>query len=454
MTGGPDGRGFGAPRAIFDMTVLELVEKKRDRGAMTKEELRFLIDSFIKGEAADYQMAAWMMAVCCRGMTKRETAALTMVMMNSGDTVDLSDLPGVKVDKHSTGGVGDTTTLVVAPLVAACGGTVAKMSGRGLAHTGGTLDKLESVPGVCIEQPLERFKQIVRKVGCAVIGQSGNLVPADKLMYQLRDVSGTVKSIPLIASSIMSKKLAAGSDAIVLDVKTGNGAFAETPQMAHKLARCMVDIGTRMGRRVVAIITDMNRPLGMAVGNGLEMKEAVEVLTGKTPADDPLVKVCMVLGSRMLMLSGLADSPEEAEVKLRAAIDSGAGFGKLCEMIAELGGDVSYLREPEKLVKVRSIIPVYPEKSGYIGHIDAKDIGISACLLGAGREHKEDKVDPAVGILMNKRYGDRVEKDEPFAFMYVNDDSRLAESVELLKKAVEITDEAPEALPLVWDIVE
>ena len=436
------------------MTFVELIEKKRDGGILTDEEIAFIVDSFVKGDAPDYQMSAFMMAVCCRGMTEAETVALTMAMMNSGDTVDLSDLPGVKVDKHSTGGVGDTTTLVIAPLIAACGGTVAKMSGRGLAHTGGTLDKLESVPGVCIEQPLERFKQIVRKVGVAVIGQSGNLVPADKLMYQLRDVSGTVKSIPLIASSIMSKKLAAGADAIVLDVKTGNGAFAETVDEARLLARRMVDIGTGMRRRVVGVITDMNRPLGMAIGNGLEMKEAIEVLKGKVPVTDPLVEVCMVLGSRMLMLSGIAADEQAAKGMLMNALISGAGFAKLREMLIELGGDARYADEPERLVAARRIMPLYPESAGYIGHIDAREIGLAACLLGAGRLKKEDKVDPAVGILMNKRYGDAVGEDEPIAYLYIDDEQRLDEAVGLIHSAVEITKEPPEPLPLVWDIVE
>ncbi len=436
------------------MIVTELIEKKRDGGEMTEEELRFLVNGLVGGEVRDYQMSAFMMAVCCRGMTERETAALTLAMMHSGDTVDLSDLPGVKVDKLSTGGVGDTTTLVVAPLVAACGGTVAKMSGRGLAHTGGTLDKLESVPGVSIEQPLERFKQIVRQTGVAVIGQSGNLVPADKLMYALRDVTGTVKSLPLIASSIMSKKLAAGADAIVLDVKTGNGAFAETVEEARALARCMVDIGSRMGRRVVGIITDMNRPLGMAIGNGLEMKEAVEVLRGKVPSSDPLYKVCMVLASRMLMLSGIAKTEREACLMLSSALESGAGYSKLREMLSAMGGDTRFIDEPELLVRTRTLMPLYPDKRGYIGHIDAKQIGIAACLLGAGRLKKEDPVDPAVGILMKKRYGDQVDENDPIAYLYVNDEQRLDEAKELIHKAVEITDEPPAELPLVWDIIE
>ena len=440
--------------ARIAMIVTELIEKKRDGGELTGEEISFLVNGLVSKQVEDCQMAAFMMAVCINGMTDREIADLTMAMMNSGDTVDLSDLPGVKVDKHSTGGVGDTTTLVVAPLVAACGGTVAKMSGRGLAHSGGTLDKLESVPGVCVEQPLDRFKEIVNEIGIAVIGQSANLDPADKKMYALRDVTGTVKSIPLIASSIMSKKLAAGADAIVLDVKTGNGAFMNTIEEARRLASQMVRIGSSLGRRTVAIITDMNRPLGMAIGNGLEMKEAIEVLRGKVPFDDPLVKVCMTLGSRMLILAGLAKDVLEAEDKLRDAIVSGEGYRKLRLMLEAMGGDVRFVDEPELLVRVSRIVPVYPDRSGYIGCIDAKQLGVAACLLGAGRFRKEDTVDPAVGILMNKRYGDRVGENDPYAYVYVNDEEHFDEALELIRNAVTITDDRPEELPLVYDIVE
>ncbi|MBQ4167092.1 MAG: thymidine phosphorylase [Clostridia bacterium] len=436
------------------MLVTKLIEKKRDCGEMTAEELEFLIRSLVEGKVEDAQMSAFMMAVCCRGMTERETADLTMAMMHSGDTVDLSDLPGVKVDKHSTGGVGDTTTLVAAPLVAACGGTVAKMSGRGLAHSGGTLDKLESVPGVCVEQPLDTFKDIVRRIGIAVIGQSADLDPADKKMYQLRDVTGTVKSIPLIASSIMSKKLAAGADAIVLDVKTGNGAFMNTLEESAALARSMVSIGNSLGRRTVAIITDMNRPLGMAIGNGLEMKEAIEVLRGEVPMDDPLVSVCLTLGGRMLMLAGLAEGPEDAKRKLEEALVSGAGYRKLCDMLEALGGDISYVENPEKLVAVKRKVSVCAPNDGYIASFDAKSLGVASCLLGAGRFRKEDKVDPAVGILMKKRCGESVRKGEPVAELYVNDESRLEDAVSLIESAVNYSEEKPGELPLVYTIIE
>ena len=340
------------------MIITEIIEKKRDEQVLKPEEIDFMINGLVNGEVADYQMTSFMMAVCCRGMNETETAALTKAMIDSGNTIDLSDVPGIKVDKHSTGGVGDTTTLVVAPLVAACGGTVAKMSGRGLAHSGGTLDKLESVPGVGVEQPLERFKQIVRDIGLCVIGQSADLDPADKRMYALRDVSGTVKSIPLIASSIMSKKLASGTDAIVLDVKTGNGAFMEKIEEAVELASEMVAIGKNMNKRTVALITDMSCPLGMAVGNGLEMWEAIQVLRGEVSVDDQLVRVCFSLAGNMLKLSGLTDSVETAVPKLQAAIKSGAALNKLREMIERLGGDTSYIDEPDKLVNTRRIVPV------------------------------------------------------------------------------------------------
>lgn len=436
------------------MIITEIIEKKRDGQVLKPEEIDFMINGLVNDEVADYQMTSFMMAVCCRGMNETETAALTKAMIDSGNTIDLSDVPGIKVDKHSTGGVGDTTTLVVAPLVAACGGTVAKMSGRGLAHSGGTLDKLESVPGVCVEQPLERFKQIVRDIGLCVIGQSADLDPADKKMYALRDVSGTVKSIPLIASSIMSKKLASGTDAIVLDVKTGNGAFMEKIEEAVELASEMVAIGKNMNKRTVALITDMSRPLGMAVGNGLEMREAIQVLRGEVPVDDQLVRVCFSLAGNMLKLSGLTDSVETAVPKLQAAIKSGAALNKLREMIERLGGDTSYIDEPDKLVNTRHIVPVLAPRSGYIGAMNAKQIGLASLLIGAGREHVSDSIDPAVGILMHKRYGDKVSCGEAFASMYVNDERNLAQALDMLVSAVEISLFQPPEMKLIYKTIE
>ena len=436
------------------MHYTELIEKKRDGFTHTKEEIEFIIRGVTDGSMPDYQLTAWMMAVCFRGMTDEETAYLTDAMMHSGDVVDLSDLEGIKVDKHSTGGVGDTTTLIVAPLVAACGGTVAKVSGRGLAHSGGTLDKLESVPGVSVEKSLDEFKRIVRKTGLCVVGQSGNLDPADKRMYALRDVSGTVPSIPLIASSIMSKKLASGAEAIVLDVKTGGGAFMRTVDEARKLASLMVKIGRHLGRNTVAVITDMDRPLGMAVGNGLEMREAIEGLTGKIPYNDPLMQVSFVLAGRLLMLSNIASAQEEAEIMLKKAVEDGSGFTRLRSMLEEMGGDVRYVDDPNLLVRTKRIVPIYKDCTGYIKKLDAKSIGLAALLLGAGREKAGDTVDPAVGILMKKRCGDRIEKDEPIAYMYVNDETNLDEAVSKLVNAVCVADEKPEDEALVYDIIE
>ena len=436
------------------MHYTELIEKKRDGFTHTKEEIEFIIRGVTDGSMPDYQLTAWMMAVCFRGMTDEETAYLTDAMMHSGDVVDLSDLEGVKVDKHSTGGVGDTTTLIVAPLVAACGGTVAKVSGRGLAHSGGTLDKLESVPGVSVEKSLDEFKRIVRKTCLCVIGQSGNLDPADKRMYALRDVSGTVPSIPLIASSIMSKKLASGAEAIVLDVKTGGGAFMRTVDEARKLASLMVKIGRHLGRNTVAVITDMDRPLGTAVGNGLEMREAIEGLTGKIPYNDPLMQVSFVLAGRLLMLSNIASTQEDAEIMLKKAVEDGSGFTRLRSMLEEMGGDVRYVDDPNLLVRTKRIVPIYKDCTGYIKKLDAKSIGLAALLLGAGREKAGDTVDPAVGILMKKRCGDRIEKDEPIAYMYVNDETNLDEAVSKLVNAVSVADEKPEDEALVYDIIE
>ncbi len=437
------------------MRMVDLIEKKVNGGTLSEEEIAYIVKGFTDGTIPDYQMAAFQMAVVFQGMTDRETADLTMAMMHSGDVVDLSDLRGVKVDKHSTGGVGDTTTLVIAPLVAACGGTVAKMSGRGLGHTGGTLDKLESIPGVCIEQPMDRFKEIVNEIGVAVIGQTGNLVPADKKMYALRDVTATVRSIPLIASSIMSKKLAAGTDAIVLDVKTGTGAFMSTVDEAEKLAHLMVSIGKLVGRECVAIITDMNQPLGLAVGNALEVREAVELLSGKIPAGDPLYEVCMLLGTHMMILSGLAESEVEAREKLETALSTGAGIRKLREMIAAEGGDASYIDVDRinELCKVKTTLNVYPKRSGYISAMNAERIGTAAQILGAGRATKEESIDPAVGLVMKKRLGDFVRADEPLCVMYVNDESKLNAALDMFHSAFEYSGKKPDYRPMVYDVV-
>jgi len=437
------------------MRFVDTIEKKADGGELTGEEIQAMITGFTAGDIPDYQMSSMMMAILQKGMTPQETAELTMAMMHSGDTIDLSDLPGVKLDKHSTGGVGDTTTLVVAPLIAACGGTVAKMSGRGLGHTGGTLDKLESIPGTCIEQSMDSFRRIVRENGVCVIGQTGNLVPADKKMYALRDVTATVRSIPLIASSIMSKKLAAGADAIILDVKTGSGAFMRTPEEAFRLAQLMVDIGTLVGREVRAVVTDMNQPLGMAVGNALEVREAVQLLSGEIPETDPLYEVCILLGTEMLLMGGLAADEKDAGKMLREKIADGSGLAKLQGMIRGLGGDASYLTvaNMEKLVQVRRKIDVAAEQDGYVSAMQAEHIGTAAQLLGAGRATKEDTVDPAVGLVMKVRCGDRVQKGDALCTLYVNREDGLADAENLLREAIHITPEKGETEPMVYGIV-
>ncbi len=436
------------------MRMVDLILKKRFGKEHSDDEIRYIVDGCVRGNIKDYQLSAWMMAVCLNGMTMGETAALTMAMAHSGVVADLSSVSGVKVDKHSTGGVGDTTTLVVAPLVAACGGIVAKMSGRGLGHTGGTLDKLEAIPGVNLERSMREMCDMVKKIGLCIIGQTEGLVPADRIMYALRDVTGTVESVPLIASSIMSKKIASGADAIVLDVKAGNGAFMKTVEDAKELAKAMVDIGTRLGRRTVAVITDMNQPLGRAVGNGLEVKEAVEVLTGRIGLSDPLVQVCMLLASKMLILGSVAKTADEAESMLVKALESGAAFSKLKDMVALLGGDTSYLDEPDMLCKTRLKLELASDKSGYVNQMNAHMVGVASSLLGAGRETKEDLIDQSVGLVLNKRLGERVDKGESLLTMYVNDDSRLNDAVELLRNSFKIEPESHKSLPMVYGMID
>ena len=429
------------------MRFVDLIERKADGGALSAEEIAAMVAGYVDGAIPDYQMAAMLMAIVQRGMTQRETAALTLAMMRSGDVVDLSDLPGVKLDKHSTGGVGDTTTLAVVPLVAACGGTVAKMSGRGLGHTGGTLDKLESIPGCRVEQSMEAFKRMVRENGAAVIGQTGNLVPADRKLYALRDVTATVRSIPLIASSVMSKKLACGADAIVLDVKAGSGAFMRTPEQARALAESMVDIGAQLGRRVAAIITDMDQPLGQAVGNALEVREAVELLSGRLPEDDPLLAVCLLLGEQMLLMAGRM---------LLDALKSGAGLEKLRRMVALLGGRSEYLsvERMDELCAVREKIDVPAEADGFVCAMQAERIGTAAQLLGAGRAKKDDAIDPAVGLVMHVRRGAAVRRGDALCTLYVNDGSRAQEAAALVRSAVRIAPERPAPVPMVYGVVQ
>ena len=422
------------------MRFVDLIEKKSDGGVLSREEIQFMVNGFVKGDIPDYQMSSMMMAILQRGMTDEEATELTMAMMHSGDVVDLSDLPGVKLDKHSTGGVGDTTTLVVAPLVAACGGTVAKMSGRGLGHTGGTLDKLESVPGTCIEQPMDRFKEIV---------------PADKKMYALRDVTATVRSIPLIASSIMSKKLAAGADAIVLDVKTGSGAFMRTKEEAFELAQLMCNIGSLAGRKVRAVVTDMNQPLGLAVGNALEVQEAVELLSNEIAEGDPLYEVCMLLGSQMLQMAEIAADDAQARAMLKAHIEDGSGLKHLQRMFELLGGDASYVNVEgmRKLVAVKRLEDLTADSDGYVTSMDAEKIGTAAQMLGAGRATKEDKVDPAVGLKMHVRVGYPIRKGDILCTLYINREDGVEDAKRLLKEAIHITDGPVETEPMVYGLV-
>lgn len=437
------------------MRAVDLIEKKVQNQELSTEEIAFLIHGFISGTIPDYQMSAMQMAILFNGMNDRETYDLTMEMMRSGEIIDLSMVRGIKVDKHSTGGVGDTTTLVVAPLVAACGGTIAKMSGRGLGHTGGTLDKLESIPGTKVEMPLHVFADTVNQIGVAVIGQSERLVPADKKMYALRDVTATVRSIPLIVSSIMSKKLAAGTDAIVLDVKVGSGAFMRNLEEARRLSRRMVTIGRRNGKKVVAVITDMNQPLGLAVGNALEVREAVEMLSGKIPEGDPLYEVCMLLGSYMLMLSELAEDTDSARKMLKEALESGKGLKKLQQMISAQGGDASFLSMDriDELCEVREIRPIYTNNEGYISAIDTEKIGSAAQMLGAGRAKKDDTIDPAVGLVMKKRLGDYIRRDEPLCMMYINNPEKADAAIIEFLEAFTFSDEKPPVEPVVYDVI-
>ena len=433
------------------MTVTDLIIKKRNKGSLSREEIEFLISGYVAGSIPDYQMSAFLMAVWFNGMDHRETADLTISMMNSGDVIDLSGLPGIKVDKHSTGGVADTTTLVAAPIVAACGGTVAKMSGRGLGHTGGTLDKLESIPGFSVSWDMEAFTRIVKKCGLSVIGQTANLVPADKLLYSLRDVTGTVDNISLIASSIMSKKLAAGSDAIVLDVKTGSGAFMKSLGDAMALAKEMVSIGTHAGKKTMALVTDMSQPLGNAIGNALEVQEAVEILSGFHKGD--LLSVSRALAGRMLEASGLASGPDEAARQVAEAIDSGKALEKLETVIEAQGGNPGVCRDIALLPHAKKRMKIEAVADGYVNAMDTAEIGMAALLLGAGRLKKTDDIDPAVGIWMQKRLGDKVVAGETLAEFHVNDETYLEESVERFQRAVSIGGKPVPAPELIYGSV-
>ncbi|KAA6449952.1 pyrimidine-nucleoside phosphorylase [Bacillus sp. HU-1818] len=400
------------------MRMVDIIIKKQNGKELTSEEIQFFVNGYTDGSIPDYQASALAMAIFFQDMTDRERADLTMAMVNSGETIDLSAIEGIKVDKHSTGGVGDTTTLVLAPLVAALDVPVAKMSGRGLGHTGGTIDKLEAIEGFHVELSKQDFINLVNRDKVAVIGQSGNLTPADKKLYALRDVTGTVNSIPLIASSIMSKKIAAGADAIVLDVKTGAGAFMKTDEDAVNLAKAMVRIGNNVGRQTMAVISDMSQPLGLAIGNALEVKEAIDTLKGEGPED--LNELVLTLGSQMVVLAKKAATLDEAREKLIEVMKNGKALEKFKDFLKNQGGDSSVVDDPSKLPQAAYKIDVPAKEAGVVSEIVADEIGVAAMLLGAGRATKEDEIDLAVGIMLRKKVGDKVEKGEALVTLYAN----------------------------------
>ncbi|WEZ09699.1 pyrimidine-nucleoside phosphorylase [Priestia flexa] len=432
------------------MRMVDLIEKKRDRKELTREEIQFIVKGFTDGDIPDYQMSALSMAIFFNGMTEQERADLTMSMVDSGDVIDLSAIEGIKVDKHSTGGVGDTTTLVLAPLVAAVGVPVAKMSGRGLGHTGGTIDKLEAISGFDVEISKQEFIDLVNKNKVAVVGQTGNLTPADKKLYALRDVTATVNSIPLIASSIMSKKIAAGADAIVLDVKTGAGAFMKSLDEAKELAQAMVNIGNNVGRNTMAVISDMSQPLGYAIGNALEVKEAIDTLQGKGPKD--LEELCLTLGSYMVLLAEKAESLTEARQKLEEVIANGKALEAFKVFLESQGGDDSLVDDPTKLPQAKHIVEVEAKTDGYVSEIIADSIGTAAMWLGAGRATKESEIDLAVGLVLQKKIGDYVKAGESLVTIHSNTED-IAKVKERIYESIKLSEEAVEAPPLVYDTI-
>ena len=429
------------------MRMYDIIMKKRNGGELEDREIRFFIEGYTRGEIPDYQVSALMMAIYFRGMTERETQELTMAMAESGDRLDLSQIHGIKVDKHSTGGVGDKTSLALTPMVAACGVSVAKMSGRGLVHTGGTIDKLESFPGFTTELTRQRFTENVNRIGIAIMGQTADLAPADKKLYALRDVTATVDNMSLIASSIMSKKLAAGADAIVLDVKTGSGAFMKKQEDAEALAREMVRIGRNAGRKTTAVISDMDQPLGLSVGNALEVREAIETLMGKGPED--FEELCLVLGSQMLIAGEKAGSVQEAEKKLKEVIADGSALRKLAEFVEAQGGDSRAVYNPDLLPRAEIVRPVPAPESGYIGSIVCDEVGICSLILGGGRETKESEIDLSVGLTLCRKVGDYVRKGDPLVMVHGNAEKRVEEAAGRYLRACRITDAPPCPGPLI-----
>ncbi len=433
------------------MRMYDLILKKKQGGELSTDEIRYMIEGFTGGSIPDYQMSAMTMAICFRGMTPRETVDLTLAMRDSGDVLDLSGIKGVKVDKHSTGGVGDKTSLALTPIIAALGVPVAKMSGRGLGHTGGTIDKLECFDGFTTALSEEQFAGNVNTIGIAIAGQTANLAPADKKLYALRDVTATVDQMSLIASSIMSKKLASGSDAIVLDVKTGNGAFMKKLEDSRALAKEMVSIGTMAGKKTVAVITDMDQPLGRAVGNSLEVREAIDTLRGEGPAD--FKEVVFALGSQMLMLAGRASDEKEARALMEGVIEDGSALDKFAQFVRAQGGDAAPVYDTSLLPVAGKTLAVTAKESGYVHRILAEDIGIACMTLGGGRETKESAIDLSVGIILEKKNGDAVSDGEVLATIYGNDDAKMQAAYEKIAHAYEIAKEPAAFVPVVREYI-
>lgn len=433
------------------MRMYDIIRKKRDGGELTTQEIKFFIDGYVKGEIPDYQASALLMAIFFNGMNFQETADLTFAVRDSGQRLDFSAIKGIRVDKHSTGGVGDKTSLVVAPLVASLGVKVAKMSGRGLGHTGGTIDKLEAIPGFRTDLSEEEFLNNVNKIGVCIVGQNKDLAPADKKLYALRDVTATVDSLPLVVSSIMGKKLAADDDCIVLDVKTGSGAFAKSLEDSRTLAKVMVDIGKQAGKKMLALITDMDRPLGNAIGNTLEVKEAIDTLNGHGPED--FTEICVILATNMLYLAGKG-SMEECENMVKAAIADKRALDTFKKMVVAQGGDVSFIDNPDKFATAPHKRSVKAQKSGYIHHVDTEGYGISSLLLGAGRNTKEENIDFAAGIVLKKKTGDYVKEGEELCVMYTSDEKRFEGAVNKFYESTVILSDEPKKRPLVLDRVE
>ncbi|WP_066893154.1 pyrimidine-nucleoside phosphorylase [Clostridium nigeriense] len=434
------------------MRMYDIIVKKRKGQELSKEEIDFFVDGFTKGEIPDYQVSALLMAIFFNKMNTKETADLTMAMVNSGDVIDLSSIDGVKVDKHSTGGVGDKTSICLTPLVASLGVPVSKMSGRGLGHTGGTIDKLESFSGFSVELTEEEFINNSNTIGIALTGQTGNIAPADKKLYALRDVTGTVDNMSLIASSIMSKKIASGADAIVLDVKVGDGAFMKTPEDAKALALEMVNIGKSVGRKTIGVISDMDQPLGYAIGNALEVKEAIDLLKGNGPKD--LLELTLTLGSYMIICANKAETFDEAKALLLENINNGKGLEKLKEFVKAQGGDSSFIDDTNKLPKAKYIEEVRANRSGIVTKINAEAFGLIAMELGAGRETKESDIDLAVGIVLNKKREDKVKEGEVLAYIHSNDINNIEKAKHKILNNIVISNELNKEIPLIYDIVK